>query len=72
MVVPIKYDVIMKNWFRVKDLIIVQNGTKYFDGTLHYDAYSFEGKKLDGKRIDYKNHIYYKGLNALQYQEKMN
>lgn len=60
-IVPIEYDVIMKNWFRVKDLIIVQNGTKYFDGSLDYDAYSFEGKKLDRKRIDYKNHIYYKG-----------
>jgi hypothetical protein len=60
-IVPIKYDVIMKNWFRVKDLIIVQNGTKHFDGLVDYDAYSFEGKKLDGKRIDYKNHIYYKG-----------
>lgn len=60
-IVPIKYDVIMKNWFRVKDLIIVQNGTKHFDGSVDYDAYSFEGEKLDGKRIDYKNHIYYKG-----------
>jgi len=60
-IVPIEYDVIMKNWFRVKDLIIVQNGTKHFDGSLDYEAYSFEGEKLDPKRIDYKNHIYYKG-----------
>ncbi len=49
----------MKNWFRVKDLIIVQNGFEQFDGTIAYDAYSFEGEKLDGQEIDYKNHIYY-------------
>lgn len=60
-VVPVQYDVIMKNWFRVKDLIIVQNGTKQFDGSFDYDVYTFDGEKLDGKEIDYKKHIYYKG-----------
>lgn len=60
-IVPIKYDNIMINWFRVKDLIIVQNGAKRFDAKLDYEAYDLVGSKIIDREINYLNHMYYNG-----------
>lgn len=60
-IVPVQYDNLMTNWYRIKDLIIVQNGAPSFDHNLAYDAYDFAGNQLDSSKISYKNHIFYNG-----------
>ena len=59
-IVPIKYDNIMTNWFRVKDIIIVQNGAQKFDSNLEYEAYELDGEKIVDREINYLEHLYYR------------
>ena len=57
-IVPIEYDNIMTNWFRVKDVIIVQNGANVFNPNIEYDAYELNGNKITNRKVNYLEHIY--------------
>lgn len=59
MIVPIQYDTIMTSWYRIKDLILAQNGSTYFDASQTFDVYDLQGNQLDSSKINPKNHIYY-------------
>jgi hypothetical protein len=61
LIVPVQYDVYMKNWFRVKDFIFVQNDndTPYLDDTKPFDVYDFEGNQILNNKPNPKNHIFY-------------
>jgi hypothetical protein len=61
LIVPPQYDVYMKNWFRVKDFIFVQNdnNTPYFDDKKPFDVYDFEGNQIINNKPKPKNHIFY-------------
>lgn len=58
-VVPVQYDNLMTNWYRIKDLIIAQNGASSFDSNQAYDVYDLAGNRLDNSQINYKNHIFH-------------
>ncbi|MGD1840967.1 MAG: WG repeat-containing protein [Thermonemataceae bacterium] len=58
-VVPIEYDTLMLNWFRVKDYIFVQKNTTTFKGALAHDVYDFQGNKIEKNKPDYRKHIFY-------------
>jgi len=58
--VPIEYDTIMLNWFRVKDFVFVQKNTAHFNGELAYDVFDFNGKKIERNKPNYKEHMFYK------------
>lgn len=60
-IVPVKYDTLMTNWYRVKDLLIVQNGTATFDHTKPFDAYDLNGNQLDHCKINYRDHLFDNG-----------
>ena len=61
LITPIAYDVIKKNWFRIKEYIFVQNGrTKYFDdNSTDYDVFTLEGKKIEVNKPKPKDYTYY-------------
>lgn len=61
LIVPIEYDCIMLNWFRIKDYIFVQKGTSRFDGELSYNVFKFNGQQIVKNKPNYKNHIFHKG-----------
>lgn len=60
-IVPVRYDVLMTNWYRVKDLLIVQNDVKTFDHTKPFDAYDLNGNQLDSGKINYREHLFDNG-----------
>lgn len=57
LIVPIEYDNIMLSWYRIKDVIIVQNGAKIFNPNMEYSAYELNGKKIMDRKISYLEHI---------------
>lgn len=60
LITPIEYDVIKKNWFRIKDYIFVQNGKNYFDdNSTEYDVFTLEGKKIEVNKPKPKDYTYY-------------
>ncbi len=60
LIVPIAYDTILRNWFRVKDYIFVQNGHEGFNENVPtYDVYTFDGQKIEKNKPHPKNHRYY-------------
>lgn len=58
-IVPVEYDSIMLNWFRVKDFIFVQKNTVQFNGDLDYDVFDFKGRKIERNKPNYKEHMFY-------------
>jgi len=59
-IVPVAYDAIMRNWFRVKDYVFVQNGYERFNEEApDYDVYTFEGLKIERNKPNPKKHRYY-------------
>ena len=58
-VVPIEYDCIMLNWFRVKDYLFVQKGSQQFNGELAYDVYDFDGNQMKSDHFDYRKYRFY-------------
>jgi len=58
-IVPVEYDSIMLNWFRVKDFIFVQKNTVQFNGDLDYDVFDFKGRKVERNKPNYKEHMFY-------------
>lgn len=60
LITPIEYDTIKKNWFRIKEYIFVQNGTKYFDdNSTYYDVFTVEGIKIEANKPKPKDYTYY-------------
>jgi hypothetical protein len=60
LITPIEYDVIKKNWFRIKDYIFVQNGKNYFDdNSTEYDVFTLDGKKIEANKPKPKDYTYY-------------
>lgn len=60
LIVPVKYNCIMLNWYRVKDYIFVQNATEsHFDDSLEYDVYNFEGNEIKYNKPNPRQHTYY-------------
>ncbi len=60
LITPIEYDTIKINWFRIKEYIFVQNGTKYFDdNSLDYDVFTLDGIKLETNKPNPKEYTYY-------------
>ena len=60
LIVPIMYDTIQKNWFRVKDYIFVQDENKQAkNASTDFDVYTFNGEKIEKNKPSPKDHIYY-------------
>ena len=60
LIVPIEYDTIKNNWFRIKEYIFVQNGTKYFDdNSIEYDVYTTNGFKIESDKPNPKEYTYF-------------
>ncbi len=60
LITPIEYDVIKKNWFRIKEYIFVQNGKEYFDdNSKDYDVYTLEGNQIKFNKPKPRDYTYY-------------
>lgn len=61
LITPIEYDVIKKNWFRIKEYIFVQKQkTKDFDdNSTDYDVFTLEGTKLEENKPNPNDYTYY-------------
>ena len=60
LITPIEYDVIKKNWFRIKEYIFVQNGKEYFDDNSNdYDVYTLNGNQIKSNKPKPRDYTYY-------------
>lgn len=60
LITPIEYDVIKKNWFRIKEYIFVQKGKEYFDDNSNeYDVYSLDGNQISFNKPKPRDYTYY-------------
>ncbi|MGV3610474.1 MAG: WG repeat-containing protein [Fluviicola sp.] len=55
LIIPVEFDSIVKNWFRVKDYIFVRKDQQHPE--YEYDVYTFDGKKIEHNKPNPRNHM---------------
>lgn len=53
LIIPVEYDSIAKNWFRVKDFIFVRKEP----ANSEYDVFTFDGKKIESNKPNPRHHM---------------